>query len=126
MEGGFKRRRGSCDGLVLRPLEKSCNDELADGWRSVLGKPGTERSLDIVANSLALGVRTPKHVLLRLFTLVAQIADPWTDWIIPVNPVVGGQSPVEELDNVNHGRRLSWCPGHVPVATSQWHPPSLH
>ena len=47
------------------------------------------------------GVRTPQHVLWGLFTLVAQVADLGTGWIIPVDPVVGGQSPVEELDNVN-------------------------
>ena len=75
---------------MLRPLEKSCNDELAYGRRSVLGKPRIDSCLDLVSDSLALGVRTPKHVLLRLFTLVAQISDLWTGWIVPVDPVVGG------------------------------------
>ena len=65
------------------------------------GKPRTEGGLDLVSDGLAFGMWTPKHVLLRLITLVAQVADLGTGWIIPVDPMVGGQSPVEELDNVN-------------------------
>ena len=103
---------------MLGPLEKSSNEELADEWRSVLGKPGIERGLDLVSDSLTLGVRTPKNVLLRLFTMVAQVADLGTCWIIPVDPVVGGQSPVEELDNVNPVRK--GFPG--AQCMSQWPP----
>ena len=68
---------------------------------TVMDNNNLKSSLDLVSDSLTLGVRTPKHVLLRLFTLVAQVATLGTGWIIPVDPVVGGQSPVEELDNVN-------------------------
>ena len=67
----------------------------------MLGKPRIDSCLDLVSDGLAFGMWTPKHVLLRLITLVAQVADLGTGWVIPVDPVVGGQSPVEELDNVN-------------------------